>query len=221
VSVRFPHGKRDAACALLLVMLVVACGSDDDASPAITTAPAPPATTTTTIAPDETSTTTTTTPVTTTTVVDESQAVIDAYLAAWEAFTVAAMSPGDEVLRREVEQTRTGGNRTEAFRLLDHFVDRGWVSRENVVSPAATAVETLPEFVSDDAATIIVCDLDSNVLVEAGAAPDGSDAVVDDSVTARRLEVTLVKEDGAWRNSSGRVIQEWLGQDACGASEQD
>jgi hypothetical protein len=213
VSVRFPHRKRDAACALLLVMLVVACGSDDDASPAITTAPAPPATTTTTIAPDETSTTTTTTPVTTTTVVDESQAVIDAYLAAWEAYHTAANDPSNEALAAELAQFTTGPNLQLALANLENLAESGWAARPNPSAPAKTEVESVE--VSDGEAVAIVCERNNEIISEPGAAPDGSDAVINDDIAARRFRVRLVLEGGSWKSSDGEELGSWFGQQEC------
>ncbi len=138
----------------------------------------------------------------------ESEAVIAAYLAAWQAFTDAARDPEDPELRALVESTRIGVNLERAVTILDELVLNGWVAIEHPVEQSRTAIETGP-LIDGDTATVVVCDLDSNIAIEPGGAPDGSDAMVNDSVTARRLEVTLTRVDGAWKVSSGRTIAEW------------
>jgi hypothetical protein len=52
-------------------------------------------------------------------------------------------------------------------------------------------------------------------MVEVGAEPDGSDRVLDDSVTAYDTLETYVLVDGAWLNSDGQVIEAHEGSLTC------
>jgi hypothetical protein len=146
---------------------------------------------------------------------DEADAVIAAYLAAWQAFTDAAMDPTSPELRSLVESTRVGANLERALVILDELATNGWVAVEHPTDPARTTIEDGP-FIDGDTATVVVCDLDSNIVIEPGAAPDGSDAMVNDSFTARRIEVTLARVDGQWKVSAGETIDRWPESSTCG-----
>jgi hypothetical protein len=146
---------------------------------------------------------------------DEADEVVAAYLAAWQAFTDAAMDPTNPEFRALIESTRVGANLERALAILDELVMNGWVAIEHPTDPARTTIEDGP-FIDGDTATVVVCDLDSNIVIEPGAAPDGSDAMVNDEVVALRIEVTLARVSGTWKVSAGRILGEWPEALTCG-----
>jgi hypothetical protein len=65
-------------------------------------------------------------------------------------------------------------------------------------------------------ATIGLCYVDGDVLIDPGSSPDPSDdIVIDDAVNSRRLEADLVRTANGWRRWDARVSDEWLGENRC------
>jgi hypothetical protein len=112
--------------------------------------------------------------------------------------TWAANSPAWNLTLKNIETLRTNG----------------WRSRANPTIPSVTTVESDVEFLDGPPATraqLTVCTIDSDIVFKPGGAPDGSDVVVNDEVTARRNRITMVLEGGAWKVSDGIGLQSWPG----------
>ena len=214
-----------------LAVTAVACSSGDDdtttnttqTSAATTTSTAPttttPASTTTTTEAATTTTSnapTSTTEATTSTSepVDEVQEVTEDFLAMWAAFDAAVRDPSDEALRTELLEWLTGRMRT-AVDIVDDYRAQGLKARRRDDIPASVDVEQVT--VDDGRAELTVCELDSDEVVEIGTAPDGSDAVVNDSISSRRFTVTLEQASDRWLASDLSVVEEWPGELTCAA----
>ena len=217
-----------ATIAALAVTAVACSGGDDDTSN--TTEPSA-ATTTSTIPTTATaaSTTTTTEAATTTTSnaptstteattstsepVDEVQEVTEDFLAMWAAFDAAIRDPAAMALQDELQEWIVDSAETEALELLADYRDRALRARRRDDVPAAIEVEDVA--IAGDQAELTVCELNSDELVEIGAAPDGSDAVVDDSITSRRFVAAMRREAERWTVSRITVLDEWVGELTC------
>ncbi|HEY3485487.1 MAG TPA: hypothetical protein VGK49_08880, partial [Ilumatobacteraceae bacterium] len=70
------------------------------------------------------------------------QEVINAYLAAWNAFNEAVKDPSDPDARAAVDATHTGASLIGANEILDQLRTSGYRSAVNRDSPARTAVES-------------------------------------------------------------------------------
>jgi hypothetical protein len=120
------------------------------------------------------------------------------------ARTTAANSPAWELTLKNMDALRTNG----------------WRSTPNPTVPSVTTVEGDVDLLDGPPATraqVTVCTIDSDIVVEPGGAPDGSDTVVNDEVTARRNRITMVLEGGVWKLSEGTGLGSWSGS-ACPAA---
>ncbi len=195
-------------------LLLAACsssGSDSATSPSTT------ATTATTVAPTTESPAPSTDAPTTTIDTDAQLAAAEqAYLDAFDAYIAAARDPSNPDLRAAIERLYTGPNLEFTISQLDGFVEENWVARPGN-DPSRTMILRTSRFVPDrtDFIELVSCEVNSEVFVEIGGAPDGSDALVTDEVTVGRLVVRLRQVDGLWKVDSGETIAELATPDEC------
>src|SRR5690606_19658866 len=109
---------------------------------------------------------------------------IDAHQAAWLAIEAAMGDPTNEVTV-DAARALVGGRILE---ILEERIEQ--FRRDNVRGvpnpdvPASSTAYRDTVRIEADTASMLVCEVDSVVLVEIGTAPDGGDAVVNDSVVA-------------------------------------
>ena len=66
-------------------------------------------------------------------------------------------------------------------------------------------------------AVVTFCQIDGGLLVDPGAAPDGSDVIINDQITSYLSESSVLRDsDGVWRVHDNDVIAEFEGGDGCG-----
>jgi hypothetical protein len=192
---------------------------DPPATAATTVSPEPPTTTaaTTTAAPTTTgappTTTSTLAPTTTQDPAEALAAEVEAaYLEAVELRYAAAMDPGNAIAIERALERRTGPSRSVLADELRDLAARRLRIVESESEPPQTIIEQVS--IGDDhvVATVKACVIDSWILVETGAGPSGSDAIVDDSVASYRSIAELKLADGVWRISSIAEEGAWLGQ---------
>lgn len=217
----------------LMVLTVAACSGGGSADPTVapstaaattsttsTTAPASPSSTTsvtttvppTTVAP----TTSPTTSPPTTVPVDPTDAVIADFLAAWEGINEAKLNPQDQALVDAAASRLSGVLLPSFLERIDQFRANNWRSLTDDGAPASATIVEGSVIIVDETATLAFCDLDSNVLVEVGALPDGGDAVVDESIVARLSDATLRLEGDRWLLVSSNTTEEFPGSTTCG-----
>ena len=213
----YDAAMRQGALNVVVVscLLLAACnssGSDSDASTTTTAASAPTAVATTTEPPAPS------TEAPTTTIDTEAQlaAAEQAYLDAFDAYIAAARDPSNPGLRAEIERLHTGPNLEFTLSQLDGFVREGWVARA-ADPPSSTTILAAPQFLPDrtDFVELVACTVDTERFVEPGGAPDGTDALVTDEVTVRRVLVRLLLIDGQWRSDSGEILAELSSPEEC------
>ena len=188
-------GRRALAAVVASCVLLAACGgsgSDGDASTtteaptttaaATTTTPSPATTTATTEAP------TTETPTNTLDTDEQLAAAEQAYLDAFDAYIAAARDPANPELRADIERLYTGPNLEFTINQLDSFVEQNWVALPGE-EPSRTIILLSPQFLPDrtDFVELVACEVDGEIFVELGGAPDGSDALVTDEVVGRSV----------------------------------
>ena len=212
--------NRGVVIVVASCLLLAACGgsdSDSETATTSTTAGSSP----TTVA-DTTSTTTEspvgTTGVTNTTLDADAQlaAAEQAYLDAFDAYIAAARDPANPDLRANIEALYTGPNLEFTISQLDSFVEQNWVARPGE-EPSRTMILESPQFLPDrvDLVELVACEIDAEVFVELGAAPDGSDALVTDETVVRRIVVRVRSIDESWKSDSGEVIAELSTPEDC------
>lgn len=189
-------------------LLLSACdssGSNSEASTTTTTvAPAPTAVATTTT---ETAVPTTEAPSTTIDTEAQFAAAEQAYVDAFDAYIAATRDPSNPDLRAEIDRLYTGPSLESAISQLDGFVRQNWVARP-AEEPSMATVLVSPQFLPDrtDIVELVACAINTERIVEVGAAPDGSDALVDDEVTVVRGLIRLELIDGQWKAQSGETL---------------
>jgi hypothetical protein len=86
--------------------------------------------------------------------------------------------------------------------LNEHIVVNPDVPSTVVPEPLTVEVD-----IDDGMATIELCEVNSFIRVQVGGAPDGTDLVVDDSITVIRQRQSFVVEDGSWKmNDAERLV---------------
>lgn len=220
--------KARALVLTITALAVAACSNGNDTTPTTTTTPPPSSTTTTTTttaAPTTTSTSssTTTTPTTTeppsptqTDPVDEVQELLDDYEAAWSAFDAAKLDPTNDATVESARQLLTDRMLELLNERIEQFRRENLRSVTNLDVPAHADVYRETVEIDGDTARFRVCEIGSNILVEVGAAPDGSDAVVNDDVISSLIDNTMVRTPSGWVLARGVVAAEFFGQDNCG-----
>lgn len=233
-----PRARASAAAiALASSLALAACGGSDNAQPPATsaavvnTAPStilPPATTpapTTTEAPAAPETTeAAVAPETTAPFSDEEQAkqeVIEAAEHAWYVFNEAKLDPTNDDKVQAALMAHTGEAKARVEEIIRNYRDSNRRSIPSDIAPANVVVyaDSTHVDLTSGTATIELCNLGSNVMVEVGGEPDGSDRVLDDSVTAYDTLETYTLVDGEWLNSDGQVLRAHEGSLTCDAQD--
>lgn len=214
---------------MVLSAMVLACGalaacSSDDASPASTASTAgvatdgPTTTTITTTPPPTTDAPTTTAPTPTDAPADTLAADVEADLL--EAFGLgreASQDPFNAEKEQAALDRRVGVIAENLAATLADYRARNYAIRPNEGVPASVTVEGEPTFLgpSNEVAEVQICEVNSWILVEVGAGPNGTDAVVNPDVVAYRNEFIARNVDGVWRIEGGNELGRFPGETAC------
>jgi hypothetical protein len=186
-----------------------------------TTATAPAATTPPTTAPP-TAPTTAPPSVPATIPADFAQAqqdVIDATVAAWQAYLDATRKPTDEAALEQLAATNSGPTLERRLQRVVEIAAGGVASVENPATPAS--IEIYEGSVVVDAATgtasVEYCRVGSDLGIEVGGNPDGTDRIVVNEVNAYHERAELVFNAGRWTDNDGVQLQKFPGATSCGA----
>jgi ABC-type transport system substrate-binding protein len=211
--------RRGIVLAMAIAGTLAACSSSGDADPAPTTDPSTtvavsePEPTTTTAAP-----TTTVAPTTTLDPAESLAAEVEADLLEADRLENEASKEPFDSEKERVALERRVGFAAEALRSkLEDYRRRNVAIRENPEVAPVVAIEVQAELApaAGDVAEVQVCEVNSWILVEVGAGPNGTDAVVNSDVVASRGIVILRRVDDVWRVEGGRQIGEWAGASEC------
>jgi hypothetical protein len=218
--------KRTAPAVLLaLLTLTTACGGNASVDPPATSAavpntPPPTVLPPTTSAPPNTAPTTTTPPPSPSATTDEAatrQAVIAATQEAWVAFNDAVVNPTSDEAFQSLGQHFAGEVLIRSRQIVETY--RAESKRELPSDVVATRVDVRTDSVQVDSssgtAVLEVCRVGSNVLVETGGNPDGSDRVLDDTINAHLERNQLVLENGTWYVTEDTALESFAGAVEC------
>ena len=230
VWARVARPRWRAGFGALALVLVGACSNDDgsasstssSSSPATqvdstTTAPTTTSTSTSTSAPSITSTTSTVLPTTTTagpaaTAESDVRAAIDLAQSSFSDCLTAmpTCDPSTLAVARAGGLLERNTARIQEWNsALYTVVDR---DQFRYVIESVTLGDTLTT------ATVVVCIADGSKLVLPGAAPDGSDVVVDDAYTSGRSQWEMrLDGDGRWRGYDAPAVGPTESTDQCPA----
>ena len=147
------------------------------------------------------------------------QAVIDATVASWQAFRAVARDPQDADKLTELGRTTSGASLDQAIQTLAEFSTTGLVAVENPDVPASIDVyeETVVVDPVAGTASAEYCRIGSDLGIQPGGNPDGTDKVVINEVNAYHEKVLLVFANGRWTDDDGELIQEFPGATTCAA----
>jgi hypothetical protein len=107
--------------------------------------------------------------------------------------------------------------RAEVDKSLGDLAREGWAVRPHPSVPDSVTVEeiTFEPATPPTQATLVVCIIDSGIVYEPNAAPDGSDAIVNDIVYAARSTYRMSKVEGGWKLADISLLTEWQGMAEC------
>jgi hypothetical protein len=108
----------------------------------------------------------------------------------------------------------TGANLDLIRSQLEDYEENNQEARPNPDVPAGTTIEA-PARREGDLAILQVCEISPWVVVELGAGPNGSDAIVNADVYAYRSNYVMEQIDGRWLIAGGELIGEWVGGESC------
>jgi hypothetical protein len=105
-----------------------------------------------------------------------------------------------------------------AVKLAD-WRERNYALRQHPDVPASITIEVPATLVLEgaDVAELQICEVDSWVVVEVRAGPNGSDAVVNDEIASYRSTILLRKVEDVWRVEGGSELARWEGFTECPA----
>ncbi len=199
--------RTTAVITIAALIGITACQGDDDVAPTLPTDPSTTTVSTTddlapTTSPVPTTTPTTpTTPLTTDPLIDEAaetQAVVDAFVHAWSELNLLKLDPTDDEQFDKVRSLYAGPLLIAIEEQIDNFRTLGYASRPNPDLPETIVPDESSVALFDGRARFQYCELDSNVLVEVGTGPNGTDALVDESVSISISTVELELRDNNW-----------------------
>ena len=127
------------------------------------------------------------------------------------------MNPFDQAAEDAAMRLRVGFARANLEKQLADWRDRNYAIRVNPEIPPSVTVEVPARLVreGEDLAEVQVCEVDSWTLVEVGAGPDGSDAIVSPDVLTYRTAFLLRLVEGRWKIEGGDEIARWEGARSC------
>jgi hypothetical protein len=213
--------RRGSALAVAVTVLCLAsCAGDDDPATAPTLPPtAPPTTSRIPVTAEPTSPPPTTeAPTATTTPAQDLAAEVEADLL--EAFRLgreASMDPFNAGKEQAALDRRLGMIAQSLSNSLADLRSKNYAIRPNPNVTASVVVESPPRFVGAESrvAEVQICEVNSWLLVEVGAGPNGTDAVVDPDVVSSRATIFMRNVDDVWRFEGSDLIEEWFGAEEC------
>ena len=217
-----------ASITLSSAVAFAACGGDGSAEPPATSAAVVNTAPSTILAPATTPAPTTTEPAGTVTTTQAptvettapmreeeqaKQAVIEAAEHAWWVFNEAKLDPTNDEKVQSALSAFTGAARERVDGILRQYRTEGWRSLTSEIIPASVEVnsDSVDVNLANRTATVSVCIVNSNMLVDS----DEADDVLDDSISAFRAVENYTFENGGWLQTSGVADEAIEGAIAC------
>lgn len=99
-----------------------------------------------------------------------------------------------------------------AMSSVENLRQNGWIARPNPDVAETFAVEggvTLVGAAPHSTAELTACYVDSGVAIEPNAGPGGSDRIVSDEISARRVRVVLSLDGDTWKVYDRTLLGSW------------
>ena len=203
-----------------VLALLTACSGNGDAEPAESTTTVAPVPSSSAV-PTATSAPTTTQAPTTTidpaiTLAEEVEAD---FLEAYWLEVEALKDPFNVEKESAAVERRVGFAADTLTARLAERREQNHVIRDNPAVSGSITVEVPATLVLEgaDVAELEVCEVDPWILVEVGAGPNGSDAIVNDEVLSYRSTYFVRNVEGVWRIEGWNEVGRWIGATACPA----
>ena len=131
----------------------------------------------------------------------------------------ASQDPFDLDVRRRPLIEGSELSRRASRAKLERYREENLAIRENPDVPASISVEVPARLIapSEDVVEMQVCEVDSWIVVEVGAGPSGSDAIVNPDFVAYRAQIFMRNVDGIWRYEGGNDLESWENSQVCPA----
>jgi hypothetical protein len=224
-------GLRVGGLVAVLTTAFAACGGGGDeaaqgtesapvaASEAVETTADVPSTSAATTSTTTTAPTTTNAPTTTIDPAEALAAEVEAdFREGWRLLRLAQQDPTDSEAAADALRYFSNSSAVAVMESLESY-QRGRVRilEDPLVDPAVVIEIPATQLEGVDTVRIQACVADPWILVESGGAPDGSDAIVDDTIYAYRNRVVLTRVDGIWTSSDSVELAQWSGRADCPA----
>jgi hypothetical protein len=129
----------------------------------------------------------------------------------------ASMDPFDAAKEAAALERRLGVIAENFASKLAEWRNLNYALRENPDVPASITVEVPATLVLEggDVAEMQICEVNPWLIVELGAGPNGSEAVVNAEISASRAAVFMRLVDGTWILEGANQIAVWEGATEC------
>lgn len=140
-----------------------------------------------------------------------------AYLESLSLIDKAFNAPDDGPTVAAAIATLTGPMRAQIEAHLRERAQLNYRTMVNPAYPASAHVEVNARRNGDGADEFVLtaCIVDTWILVETGAGPHGSDAVVDDAFVSYRSVARLIPKGDSWVISQATEVDRWQGATQC------
>jgi hypothetical protein len=130
----------------------------------------------------------------------EEREIVESVLEAFRLFNELRLDPTNDELYEAALAARVDPARAAAQQIIEGYRSDGLRSRPFPGLPASITpfLDTLT--IGDDGAdaSVDVCWLNSNILVEVGTGEDGGDRVVNDVISSQYMRYEVQRSDGRW-----------------------
>jgi hypothetical protein len=108
-----------------------------------------------------------------------------------------------------------GPLRPTYVKAVQSLVEHKWIAREPLDDPSYSVVQSITFDAQRTRATVLSCRWSTGVALQPGAAPDGSDIIVNDLKNSYDLDALMILENGKWMLSDKREVTKHEGVNAC------
>ncbi|WP_300625526.1 hypothetical protein [Ilumatobacter sp.] len=130
----------------------------------------------------------------------EEREVVEFVLESFRLFNELRLDPTNDDKYDAALALRTGASLDASRGLIDEYRENGLMGTPfpNLPSTITPFLDTITIAEDGSSASVDVCWLNSNILVEVGGNPDGTDRVLNDIISAEYERYTLTRVGGAW-----------------------
>jgi hypothetical protein len=149
------------------------------------------------------------------------QAVLDAVVRSWRAFNEAKLDPTNDGHTAALSEVTGGDLLASSIEVVARYraENQRSITHPHVPATIVPYQDTLIIDTATSTAQVDYCRVGSNILVEVGGEPDGSDRVIDDSVNTYIERARLSFQNGRWIETGEIELERLEDASACPTSE--